>query len=143
MGLGEHVLDPLAGPDVPVGNIMLLHLLLPFLPACALFLCDLSLSDILHDLECMRALDSHLYKIGHDIISCTDRCRYGRGSFLDEDFGISLPYVCSVRESRYPYKIGKCLGSGIYEHLHGKLRAKLGYSETPQRCSAHIIGCYT
>ena len=107
MGLREHVLDQLAGPDIPVRNIMVFHGLDPFVTE------TFSFTDTLHDGKCQAAFHPFSNKVDHNIISRTDRSGNGRRSVLDQYLGISKPYVRTMRKSRNTYQVGKIFRLGI------------------------------
>ncbi len=66
MGLREHVLDLLAGIDIPLGHIVSQHILTPGI------LQRLMLTGGLHDGEGLSRIHAHMHQIDHDIISTTD-----------------------------------------------------------------------
>ena len=107
MGLREHILDQLAGPDIPVRNIMIFHSLDPFVTE------TFSFTDTLHDGKCQTAFHPFSNKVDHNIISRTDRGGNGRRSVLNQYLGISKPYVRTMRKSRNTYQVGKIFRLGI------------------------------
>ena len=119
MGLREHVFDLFAGPDIPVGNVMFLHLRLP------LRFQTLTFSHALHDRKGLLTLQALLDQITHDIVSRTDGRGNRRLSFLDQRLRIAQPYVRTVGQTGNPDQIRKALRFRVHKHLHGKLRTEL------------------
>ena len=68
----EHVLDLLAGFDVPVRNVVLLHHLLVLVPGCPFLLGDLAFTDVLHDIEGSLGRHAVFDQADHDIVTAAD-----------------------------------------------------------------------
>ena len=94
MGLREHVLDQLTGPDIPVRYVVFFHRRDPLITEA------FSLTDTLHDRECQATLYPFTNKVDHDVISGTDGSGNGCFSFLDQHLCIAKPYVCTMGKSR-------------------------------------------
>ena len=107
VGLGEHVLDFFAGPDIPVRHPVGRHLLLPlrFQP--------LAFSDALHDGEGKSLLQSHTDQVDHDVVSGTDRRPNGSFPLLNQSLGISQPYVRAVGQSGNADQIREIFRLGV------------------------------
>ena len=96
MGLGEHVLDLLAGPDIPVRNAVVYHVFLPVRPVLLFAAGYLTFSNSLHDLEGFRLIKSLLDKVDHDIVTTTDTGIDGCLALLDKGLGVTEPNVGTV-----------------------------------------------
>ena len=93
MRLREHVLDLLAGPDIPVRYIVVKHVLLPLRPLITLSFRNDTFSHILHDLKGLLRFQSHTDQIRHDIISCADCGGNGGLLLLDQSLRITKPHI--------------------------------------------------
>ena len=131
VSLGEHVLYLFTGAYVPVGYIMLLHVGLVFFPFVALSLCDLSLPDILHDLERFLRIKSFADEVDHDVVSRAYAGRYVSCSRKNQILRVASPHIGSVRKPRYPDEVGKLLGLCLLKHPHGVVGTEFRDSESP------------
>ena len=100
MGLGEHILDLLTGPDIPVRYAVRLHILLELRPLLAFALRNGSFPDPLHDGEGLLAVHPLIDQIGHDIVTGTDRRRDCRLPALNQFLGVVKPHVRSMGQPR-------------------------------------------
>ena len=91
--LREHVLDLETAFDVPFRNIVIAEHLYSLRSKG---LRSLTLSGILHDLECLFRFNAIVKQISHDTVSCTDNVRNGTCAGIDKILGISEPYVSTV-----------------------------------------------
>ena len=139
MGLREHVLDLLTGFNIPLGYIVGQHVFFPLFPHGASALRHHAFTHGLHDLEGLLRFHTHLDQIQHDIVTGTDgggnRCHAAH----DQILCISQPYVGTVGQAGNTHQIGKCLGLGIDNHLHGEIGTKLRDTQCPQLCSADLL----
>ena len=132
--LREHVLNLLAGPDIPIGHTVLYHSGLP------IRLKSLTLSYRLHDVEGELTLKTVGDKIKHNTVTCTHNLGNCAGACLNKLLGITEPYVCSVSQSRNLEKIGKVLWLRLQENLLKESGTKLGNTEGSKLASANIRG---
>ena len=139
MRLREHVLDLLAGPYIPFRHSVIEHFLFPFGPVLALALRNRSFSDIFHDRKGKRTFKTHIDKVCHDIISRAYGSRYRGFAFFNDSLCIAEPDIGSVRQTRYPDKIGKRRRFRIKKHLYYEVGTELRYAETPKLASAYIL----
>ena len=133
MRLREHVLDLLTGPDIPVRNPVLRHLLFP------LRLQSLALTDRLHDRKRKTFLKSLLDQIDHDIITRTDRSLNRCLALLDERLGIPQPYIRTMGQTRDTHKVRKILRLRVNQHLHREIRTELRNPERTKLTPADIL----
>ena len=94
MGFREHVLDLVAGSDIPVGNPMPAHLFFPFRRQ------SLTLSYLLHDGKGQFRVHPLSDQVDHDVISGTDGSGDRTDLVHDQILGIAQPYIRSVGKSR-------------------------------------------
>ncbi len=99
MPLGEHVLDFLTGPDVPVRHAVVFHVLHPLRPVLARPLCHNSLPHLLHNGKALFGIHSPVDQINHNVIPAADGSSQGAFSFLDQCLRISQIDICAVRQS--------------------------------------------
>ena len=76
--------------------MMIEHILLPFVPVCALFLCDGPLSHGLHNFKRLLGIQSHTNQIGHNVIARADCGGNGRLSLLNQCLCIAKPNISSM-----------------------------------------------
>ena len=118
---------------------MVKHILLPFLPVPAFFLCDSPLSHRLHNLKRLLRIQSHTYQIRHNVIAradCRGNCRL---SLLNQRLCIAEPNICSVRQSGDSDKVGKIFRLRINDHLHRKIRAKFWNAKAAQLTASDVL----
>ena len=97
MCLREHVLDLLAGADIPVRHIILLHHGLPFFPLLRyITFGNLTLTDVLHDVECILIRKAPIDKCRHDRVTASDNGVKVADTVVNEVLCVALPYVSSV-----------------------------------------------
>ena len=123
VGLGEEVADLGQGLDVPVGDVVLPHGLLPALLEAPLL--HLALPHRLHDLEAHLGVQAHLDEIQHDVVTAAHRLRDGGGAAEDQVPGVAQPHVGAVGETGEPHQGVEVLGLGINQHLTGELGVEL------------------
>ena len=125
MGLREHILDLLAGFDIPLGYVMRQHIRFPLFPHGTFSFRHHTLTYCLHNLEGLLRLHAHLDQIQHDIITGTDCRGNGRHAAHDQILCIAQPYVGTVGQTGDTHQIGKRLGFRINNHLHSKVCTEL------------------
>ena len=126
MGLREHVLDLLAGIDVPLRNTVIEHVLAP------LVLQALVLSGELHDGEGLTRVHALMHEVDHDIISTADRLLQGGCAVLDEVLRVVEVDVRTVAEARDTYEVREVLRLRILNHLHREGGTELRDPETAE-----------
>ena len=134
MSLREHVLDSLAGPDIPLGYTVREHLLFVSLGK------SLALSYVLHDLEGCGLVESLHNEVEHDTVTRTHNLGYRTGTVFDKLLRVSEPYVGTVCKTGYLKKVSKGLGLCVKKNLLNELGAHLGYTVRAELTSAYIIG---
>ena len=133
MGLGEHILYLLAGVDVPVGHVLLLH------GGDPVILQALALPDALHDGEGQAGLHPHLDQVDHDIVTGTDGRGNGGRAAHDQILGVAQPHVRAVGKPRNAHQVREGLGLGIDYHLHGEVGAELRNPQDSQLCAPDLV----
>ena len=123
VGPGEHVLDLKAGINIPLGHACRFHGF-PHLRLEAF-----ALTDGFHGLEGHGFLHAHGNQIGHNIVSCTDRCRQGRLAFLDQSLGVAQPYVCTMGQAGNPDQLRHGGRPGIIQHAHNEFGTKFRHAQ--------------
>ena len=139
MGLREHVLDLLTGPDIPVRHAMLRHILLKLRPLLTLPFCHGSLTHTLHDGKGFLTVKPLVDKICHNIVTGTDSRGNGSLSAPDQLLCVIQPYVRSMRKTGNTDQIRKCLWLGIHYHLDNEVCSKLRDTKTPYRAAANVV----
>ena len=132
VGLREHVLNLLTGPDIPIGHTVLYHSGLP------IRLKSLTLSYRLHDIEGELTLKTVGDKIKHDTVTRTHNLGNGAGACLNKLLCITEPYVSTVGKTRNLEKVGKILRLRLKENLLKESGTKLGNTEGSKLASANI-----
>ena len=99
MGLREHVLDLLAGIDVPLRDTVIEHVLTP------LVLEALVLSGELHDGEGLTRVHALMHEVDHDIISTADRLLQRGRAVLDEVLGVVEVDIGTMAEARDTHEV--------------------------------------
>ena len=94
MGAREHVFNLIAGIDVPVGNIVLLH-------RRNLLLVEvfLSLTDNFHDFERSLVLNALQNQIVHDVVSGRNNFTHRRRPRADVILCVIQPHIRAVRKA--------------------------------------------
>ena len=114
VGLGEQVLDLLAGADIPVRYAGGHHFLLRPLRQTS------ALSDGLHDFERPFFRHSAGDQVEHDIVAAADG-GVNRGGFGgNQVFGVAQPHVGAVGEAGQPHQGVKPGGHGVHQHAPGE-----------------------
>ena len=123
MGLGEHVLDGVAGPDIPVRHPVGPHHFAVFLVLWILG--EFSLSHQLHDLEGIPGLQPLGDEVDHDVVTGTDGGLNGTFSLVDQLLGVAHPHVGAMGQSRDPHQVGNIFWLCVQQHLDGEVGAEL------------------
>ena len=118
MGLGEHILDLLAGPDIPVRHILFLHGRFKFR------LQSLSLTNALHNGKGQGTVHALIDQIDHNIITTADTVGNVSRSLQNQRLRIAKPYVRSVAEPRDPDQVREALGLSVKKHLDHEIRTE-------------------
>ena len=108
VSLREHIFDLPAGADVPLRHAVGEHGLNPVV------LQSFSLTDGLHDGEGFLLIESHVNKVGHDIIPTTDGGGNLRLPGLDQRLGVAEPHVRSVGQTGNTHQIRETLRVRIF-----------------------------
>ena len=122
----EHVLNLIAGLDVPIRHVVLLH--------CGDVLLReelfrVALTGDFHNLKRHFRLKAFQEQVGHDAVSRTDDGGDGAGAVFDEVLRVADPNIRAVGQTRNLQKVGECLRLGIDEHLAHERRAALRQRE--------------
>ena len=111
MGLREHVFYGVAGPDVPVRDPVLSHLLAVGIMIAVLR--ELALTYELHDFERASGLQSHIDQVDHDVVTGADRGLNRTLSFGDQLLGVSDPDVGTMCQTCDADKVGYIFRLGL------------------------------
>ena len=136
MRFREHVLDPLAGFDVPVRHLMLPHL------ALLLRSETLALAHRLHDLEGMLGLHAPVDEVQHDVVTGADRGSELAEALADKILGIVQPDIGPVGETRDTNELRESLWLCIPEHAHDETGAEFRDAERTKVHPVHILGAH-
>ena len=129
----EHILDFLAGRDVPVRHIGGAHLCLILRSQ------SLALTHHLHDFESMTLLHTVADQCQHDGVTRPDDVGNGTGSVLYQILRVVRPDIGAVRQSGYLEQVGKRLRAGFLQHLDNEFGTKLRKPQRSQRNTGKII----